>query len=75
MEHLKRSPTDPLTREPLRAAELRPNIALRQACEEFLQENGWAADWWSSFVDIASRQSHTSNLSPHIHDLRRQGAS
>ncbi|KAH6673657.1 U-box domain-containing protein [Halenospora varia] len=45
MEHLKRSPTDPLTREPLRAAELRPNIALRQACEEFLQENGWAADW------------------------------
>ncbi|KAF4629226.1 hypothetical protein G7Y89_g8922 [Cudoniella acicularis] len=45
MEHLKRSPTDPLTREPLRAEDLRPNLALRQACEEFLDENGWAVDW------------------------------
>ncbi len=45
MEHLKRSPTDPLTREPLRWDDLRPNIALKQACEEYLAENGWAADW------------------------------
>ncbi|KAI9054516.1 hypothetical protein LZ554_001673 [Drepanopeziza brunnea f. sp. 'monogermtubi'] len=45
MEHLRRSPTDPLTREPLRAEDLRPNLALRLACEEFLEENGWAADW------------------------------
>ncbi|KAG0649410.1 RING-type E3 ubiquitin transferase CHIP [Hyphodiscus hymeniophilus] len=45
MEHLKRSPTDPLTREPLRIEDLRPNLALKAACEEFIQENGWAVDW------------------------------
>jgi STIP1 family protein 1 len=45
MEHLRRSPTDPLTREPLRVADLRPNLALKAACDEFLQENGWAVDW------------------------------
>lgn len=45
MEHLKRSPTDPLTREPLRVEDLRPNLALKAACEEFLEENGWAVDW------------------------------
>ncbi|KAG9228253.1 U-box domain-containing protein [Amylocarpus encephaloides] len=45
MEHLKRSPTDPLTREPMRVEDLRPNLALRAACEEFLHENGWAVDW------------------------------
>lgn len=45
MEHLRRQPTDPLTREPLRPSDLRPNLALRKACEEFLDENGWAVDW------------------------------
>lgn len=45
MEHLSRQSTDPLTREPLVAADLRPNLALRQACEDFLEENGWAVDW------------------------------
>jgi STIP1 family protein 1 len=45
MEHLKRSQTDPLTREPLRLEDLRPNLALREACEEFLEQNGWAVDW------------------------------
>lgn len=45
LEHLKRSPTDPLTREPLHPSELRPNLALREACEEFLNDNGWAVDW------------------------------
>ncbi|KAL2061595.1 hypothetical protein VTL71DRAFT_6972 [Oculimacula yallundae] len=45
MEHLRRSPTDPLTREPLQVSDLRPNLALRAACEEFLDENGWAVDW------------------------------
>ncbi|KFY33992.1 hypothetical protein V494_07173 [Pseudogymnoascus sp. VKM F-4513 (FW-928)] len=45
LEHLRRSPTDPLTREPLRIDELRPNLALREACEEFLKENGWAVDY------------------------------
>ncbi|RBR03892.1 hypothetical protein FVER53590_06280 [Fusarium verticillioides] len=45
MEHLNRHHSDPLTREPLVPAELRPNLALKQACEEFLEHNGWAADW------------------------------
>lgn len=46
IEHLKRSPTDPLTREPLRIAELRPNLALKEACEEFMEaNNGWVYDW------------------------------
>ncbi|KAL9613815.1 MAG: hypothetical protein Q9167_001662 [Letrouitia subvulpina] len=45
LEHLKRSPTDPLTREPLTVDELRPNLALKEACELFLRENGWAVDW------------------------------
>ncbi|KAK2024943.1 U-box domain-containing protein [Colletotrichum zoysiae] len=45
MEHLRRHPSDPLTREPLLPSELRPNLGLRQACEEFLEQNGWAVDW------------------------------
>lgn len=45
LEHLRRSATDPLTREPLRESDLRPNLALKQACEEFLDRNGWAVDW------------------------------
>ncbi|KAK3939048.1 U-box domain-containing protein [Diplogelasinospora grovesii] len=45
MEHLRRQPTDPLTREPLQISELRPNLGLKQACAEFLEENGWAVDW------------------------------
>lgn len=46
IEHLKRSPTDPLTREPLKIAELRPNLALKEACQEFMESNsGWIYDW------------------------------
>ncbi|KAI1815833.1 U-box-domain-containing protein [Poronia punctata] len=45
MEALRRRPVDPHTREPLQPNELRPNLALRQACEEFLENNGWAVDW------------------------------
>ncbi|KAF3919411.1 hypothetical protein ABW21_db0207793 [Orbilia brochopaga] len=46
MDHLRRSHTDPLTREPLRIEELRPNLALKQVCAEFLEENaGWAVDY------------------------------
>jgi len=45
LDHLRRSPTDPLTREPLRMEDLRPNLALRAASEKFLEENGWAVDW------------------------------
>lgn len=46
IEHLKRSATDPLTREPLRIEDLRPNMALKEACEEFMTRNsGWVYDW------------------------------
>lgn len=45
LEHLKRSPTDPLTREPLTVQDLRPNLLLKQACDAFLEENGWAVDY------------------------------
>ena len=45
IEHLKHSPTDPLTRQPLTIQDLRPNLALKQACEEFLEQNGWAVDY------------------------------
>jgi STIP1 family protein 1 len=46
IEHLKRSPTDPLTREPLSISDLRPNMALKQACTEFMETNsGWIYDW------------------------------
>ncbi|KAK3903017.1 hypothetical protein C8A05DRAFT_33262 [Staphylotrichum tortipilum] len=45
VEHLRRQPQDPLTREPLYPSDLRPNLDLKQACEQFVEENGWAADW------------------------------
>ncbi|KAK6212726.1 hypothetical protein LQW54_004993 [Pestalotiopsis sp. IQ-011] len=45
LEHLRLSRTDPLTRETLTPLDLRPNIALREACNAFLEENGWAADY------------------------------
>ncbi|KAL8708483.1 MAG: hypothetical protein Q9220_006641 [cf. Caloplaca sp. 1 TL-2023] len=45
LEHLRRSQTDPLTREPLTINDLRPNLALKQACAEFLENNGWAVDY------------------------------
>ncbi|KAI1299032.1 U-box domain-containing protein [Xylaria venustula] len=45
LEALSRHPTDPITREPLHPTDLRPNLELKRACEEFLEKNGWAADW------------------------------
>ncbi|KAB8292482.1 hypothetical protein EYC80_008196 [Monilinia laxa] len=45
LQHLERSSTDPLTREPLLPSDLRPNLGLRHAIEEFLEENGWAVEW------------------------------
>lgn len=45
LEHLRRSKTDPVTRERLDPADLRPNLDLREACAEFLEDNGWAVDW------------------------------
>ena len=46
-EHLKRSKTDPLTREPLTIAELRPNFGLKAACDEFWESGAsdWIIDW------------------------------
>ncbi|KAK4548386.1 hypothetical protein LTR36_010257 [Oleoguttula mirabilis] len=46
-EHLKRSPTDPLTRDPLTVNDLRPNFGLRAACEEFWESGAseWIVDW------------------------------
>ncbi|KAK8197950.1 hypothetical protein HDK77DRAFT_32077 [Phyllosticta capitalensis] len=46
IEHLKRSPYDPLTREPLKIEDLRTNILLRDACNDFFEKNsGWVYDW------------------------------
>lgn len=44
-EHLKRSATDPLTREPLAVGDLRPNVGLRHACEAFWEKCDWISDW------------------------------
>ena len=46
VEHLKRNPIDPLSRTPLSTKELRPNLALKKAADEFWENNsGWAFDW------------------------------
>jgi STIP1 family protein 1 len=34
---------DPLTRRPCTRKDLIPNLSLREAIEDFLAENGWAA--------------------------------
>ncbi len=46
-EHLKRSPTDPLTRESLTIDDLRPNYGLKAACEAFWESGAseWVVDW------------------------------
>ncbi|GAB5589674.1 hypothetical protein Unana1_04574 [Umbelopsis nana] len=36
---------DPLTRRPCTKKDLIPNLSLREAIEDFLAENGWAADY------------------------------
>jgi STIP1 family protein 1 len=46
VEHLKRNPTDPLSRDSLRVDELRANVNLKKACDEFWENSkGWAYDW------------------------------
>ncbi|KAJ9609795.1 hypothetical protein H2200_006123 [Cladophialophora chaetospira] len=45
LRHIKASGSDPITRQPLKADQLIPNVALKNACSEFLDKNGWAADW------------------------------
>ncbi|KAH5237937.1 peptidylprolyl isomerase [Parastagonospora nodorum] len=62
IEHLKRSPTDPLTRETLNIADLRPNIALREACIEFTEQNsGWVYECEKGEVDRDARWAHLSS--------------
>lgn len=41
---------DPLTRRPCTKKDLIPNLSLREAIEDFLAENGWAAGIWSSAI-------------------------
>lgn len=45
LKHVANTGVDPLTREPLRPDQLMPNHALRIACSEFLEKNGWAVDY------------------------------
>ncbi|KAJ9629136.1 hypothetical protein, variant 1 [Exophiala oligosperma] len=43
--HIKAHGCDPLTRQPLKYDMLIPNVALKNACSDFLDKNGWAVDW------------------------------
>lgn len=45
LKHIRASGCDPLTRQPLKPDQLIPNVALKNACSEFLDKNGWAVDW------------------------------
>lgn len=45
VKYVEQSGTDPLTRVGMSVKDLRPNYALKAACEEFLDKNGWAVDW------------------------------
>ncbi|KAL1960180.1 hypothetical protein VTO42DRAFT_8723 [Malbranchea cinnamomea] len=45
LKHLQHSQFDPISRVPMTANDLRPNLALKAACEDFLDKNGWAVDW------------------------------
>ena len=45
LKHLRSTGVDPLTRELLSEKQLYPNVALRNACSEFLESNGWAVDY------------------------------
>lgn len=43
LEHLaKVGRFDPLTREPINAADVRPNVGLRNATMHYLDHHGWA---------------------------------
>ncbi|TPX31861.1 hypothetical protein SmJEL517_g04901 [Synchytrium microbalum] len=41
----KLGPFDPFTRQTLREADLIPNLAVKEAIEDFLKNNGWAVDF------------------------------
>ncbi|KAL4762006.1 putative U-box domain protein [Aspergillus foveolatus] len=45
LKYVEQSGVDPITRTPMTVNDLRPNYALKAACEDFLTKNGWAVDW------------------------------
>lgn len=45
VKYVEKAGVDPLTRVSMTVKDLRPNYALKAACEEFLTHNGWAVDW------------------------------
>lgn len=45
VRYVEQAGVDPLTRVKMTVGDLRPNYALKAACEEFLERNGWAVDW------------------------------
>lgn len=45
VKYIEQAGVDPITRVGVKVGDLRPNLALREACEEFLGRNGWAVDW------------------------------
>ncbi|KAI9247007.1 Stub1 protein [Helicostylum pulchrum] len=46
LDHFQRNGNfDPITRRPCTEKQLIPNLSLREAIEDFLKENGWAADY------------------------------
>lgn len=45
LKHLQNNSTCPISREPMTVKDIRPNIQLREAIEEYMNENGWAVDY------------------------------
>ncbi|PGH03957.1 STIP1 homology and U-box containing protein 1 [Blastomyces parvus] len=45
IKHIQHSSVDPITRVPMTINDIRPNYALKAACDDFLAKNGWAVDW------------------------------
>ncbi|KAJ5671218.1 Tetratricopeptide-like helical [Penicillium longicatenatum] len=45
VKYVEKAGVDPVTRVAMTVQDLRPNYALKAACEEFLTKNGWAVDW------------------------------
>ncbi|KAJ2895624.1 STIP1 homology and U box-containing protein 1 [Zalerion maritima] len=44
-QHVKQHQVDPFTREPLYLSDLRPNLAIKEACQAYLKEHGDAAEY------------------------------
>lgn len=45
VKYVEQAGVDPITRVNMTVRDLRPNYALKAACEDFLDKNGWAVDW------------------------------